>query len=252
MWFWNSELGWATVHPLLVGNGWKFVNCHIWNKGIAHIAGNANTKTLRKFPVVTEVCVQYVREPKIDNQIMRDWLRMEWGRTGLPLAHANMACGVRNAATRKYLTNDHLWYFPPPDMFENLVRYANKYGDPKGKPYFPSATGKPFTKNEWNQMRSKFHCHFGVTNVWNEPAVHGAERIRNGPNSSLHPNQKPLKIMRRIIEASSDAGDMVWEPFGGMCSAAIASCRSGRRCKSAEINSSFYQRSVERLASECT
>ena len=29
--------------------------------GIAHIASNANTKTLRKYPMVTEVCVQYVR-----------------------------------------------------------------------------------------------------------------------------------------------------------------------------------------------
>ncbi len=24
LWFWNSELGWATVHPLLVEAGWEF------------------------------------------------------------------------------------------------------------------------------------------------------------------------------------------------------------------------------------
>ena len=42
--------------------GWEYRCCHIWDKGIAHIAGNANTKTLRKFPVVTEVCVQYVKK----------------------------------------------------------------------------------------------------------------------------------------------------------------------------------------------
>jgi len=41
LWFWNSELGWATVHPLLIEYGWKFVNCHIWNKGLSHIAGKA-------------------------------------------------------------------------------------------------------------------------------------------------------------------------------------------------------------------
>ncbi len=61
LWFWNSEHGWATVHPLLVASGWEYRNCHIWNKGIGHIAGNANSQTLRKFPVVTEVCVQYVK-----------------------------------------------------------------------------------------------------------------------------------------------------------------------------------------------
>ena len=62
LWFWNSELGWANVHPILASAGWKYRSCHIWDKGLGHIAGNANSKTLRKFPVVTEVCVQYTRE----------------------------------------------------------------------------------------------------------------------------------------------------------------------------------------------
>src|SRR5947209_3134699 len=29
LWFWNSELGWATVHPLLVNAGWDYRCCHI-------------------------------------------------------------------------------------------------------------------------------------------------------------------------------------------------------------------------------
>ena len=62
LWFWNTEIGWANVHPVLVKHGWTYRNCHVWDKGIAHIAGNANTQSLRKFPVVTEVCVQYVKE----------------------------------------------------------------------------------------------------------------------------------------------------------------------------------------------
>lgn len=61
LWFWCTELGWATVHPVLKRHGWRYVSCHTWNKGIGHIAGNVNTGTIRKFPVVTEVCVQYVR-----------------------------------------------------------------------------------------------------------------------------------------------------------------------------------------------
>src|SRR5262249_13316574 len=43
LWFWGTEIGWATVHPLLAQSGWEYRNCHVWNKGIAHIAGNANT-----------------------------------------------------------------------------------------------------------------------------------------------------------------------------------------------------------------
>lgn len=45
LWFWNTEIGWATVHPLLVKYGWEYRNCHIWAKCLQHVAGNANTKT---------------------------------------------------------------------------------------------------------------------------------------------------------------------------------------------------------------
>ena len=252
LWFWCSELGWATVHLLLIRYGWRFVNCHVWNKGISHVAGNTNTKTLRKFPVVTELCVQYVREPRVGSLPMRDWLRNEWKRTGLPFSRANGACGVKNAATRKYFTLDHLWYFPPPQMFQKLVEYANKHGDPRGRPYFATPNGTPYTGEEWHGMRAKFKCDIGITNVWNEPTVNGNERIKigNGHNGALHPNQKPLKIIRTIIEASSDAGDVVWEPFGGVCTVAVTCAKSGRRCMSAEINRIFYQRSIKRLVSE--
>ena len=44
LWFWNSEQGWANVHRTLVEEGWDFRNCHIWEKGIAHIAGNSNSR----------------------------------------------------------------------------------------------------------------------------------------------------------------------------------------------------------------
>ena len=113
LWFWNSEIGWANVHPILEKYGWKYVNANIWNKGKAHIAGNVNTSKIRRFPVVTEVCAQYVFDPKINGLDLQHWLIAEWKRTGLPQKKANEACGVKDVAVRKYLTKDHLWYFPP-------------------------------------------------------------------------------------------------------------------------------------------
>jgi hypothetical protein len=251
LWFWNSELGWATVHPLLVKYGWEYRNCHIWNKGRAHVAGNANSRTLRKFPVVTEVCVQYVRvvrlpAPGAGELPLRDWLRYEWERSGLPLCKTNEAAGVKNAATRKYFTKDHLWYFPPREAFERLVEYVNRYGKPEGRPYFSIDGERPLTGDEWMSLRAKFHCLFGVTNVWDHPPVNGKERMKNGA-AALHANQKPLALMEILIRASSDPGDVVWEPFGGLCTAAIASLKLGRRCYSAEILPEFYRIAVTRL-----
>ncbi|MCT7958272.1 hypothetical protein [Laspinema palackyanum] len=109
LWFWCSEIGWATVHPLLAKNGWQYRSVNIWDKGVAHIAGNVNSKTIRRFPIVTEVCVHYVRNVELptedgDRLPMQQWLRYEWLRSGLPLNKTNEACGVKNAATRKYFT----------------------------------------------------------------------------------------------------------------------------------------------------
>ena len=59
----GNGISWANVHPVMEQHGWMYHSCCIWDKGMGHVAGNANTKTLTKFPVVTEICVQYVRKP---------------------------------------------------------------------------------------------------------------------------------------------------------------------------------------------
>ena len=73
--------------PYLQELGWDYRSCHIWDKGLGHVAGNANSETLRKLPVVTEVCVQCVRRADfwIEGRpaTMQDWLRYEWMRYGV-------------------------------------------------------------------------------------------------------------------------------------------------------------------------
>lgn len=253
LWFWNSEVGWANVHPVLVASGWVYRSCHTWDKGLSHVAGNANSKTLRKFPVVTEVCVQYIRQVYFGANgcrlNMKDWLRHEWERTGLSFHEANQACGVKNAATRKYLTADHLWYYPPVEAFIQLAKYANDYGDPSGRPYFSVDGKEPISGGQWEKMRAKFYCEVGVNNVWKESPVRGEERIKLGTRCA-HMNQKPLRLLELIIRASSDPGDVVWEPFGGLCSVAMAAYRLNRRCYSSEILCEYFERACRRLA-EC-
>jgi len=96
-------------------------------------------------------------------------------------------------------------------------------------------------------MRPRWNHTHGVTNVWSEPAVRGAERLKDHNAQILHGNQKPLRLIERIIRASSDPEDVVWEPFGGLCSIAVASLRTGRRCYSAERIGEYYQLAKARL-----
>ena len=263
LWFWNTELGWATVHPLLVEQGWDYVQAVVWDKGVGHIAGNVNSETIRRFPVVTEVCVFYRRRLEMQTRdgamSAKQWLRYEWQRAGLPLSKANDACGVANAATRKYLTQDWLWYFPPAEMMERLVGYANAHGDADGAPYYSLDGVRPVSAEEWAGLRDSWNHVHGVTNVWSSPPLNGRERykgngVRSAPrvhkpgrNAAVHLNQKPLEFMRRIVGASTDPGDVVWEPFGGLCSAVVASVSLGRAGYAAEVVEHFADLAVERI-----
>lgn len=267
LWFWNTEVGWATVHPILHANGWDYQESITWDKGIGHIAGNVNGRTIRRLPVVTEVCVFYARRlmlPLVGDQLpAKDWMRSEWKRTGLPFREANLACGVKDAATRKYFASDWLWYFPPPEMMERLTDYANANGDPAGRPYFSVDGTQPVRGDEWARLRFAWNHEHGLTNVWSQPALRNKERFRgtgkrhaprvHNPTAgmaSAHLNQKPLVFMRRILNACTRPGDAVWEPFGGLCSASVAAVEMGRNAFAAEPYPDFHDLASERL--QCT
>ena len=263
LWFWNTEIGWASVHPVLAEHGWDYVQLIVWDKGLGHIAGNVNGRTIRQFPVVTEVCAFYQRTftvTGLDGPMpVKQWIRHEWARSGLALRRANEACGVKNAATRKYLTRDWLWYWPPGEMVERLAAYANAHGARCGWPYFSLDGRAPVTAKEWDALRYTWRHAHGLTNVWPLAPLHGVERVKGtmrraaprvyNPSSlsAAHLNQKPLAFMRRILVAATGEGDVVWEPFGGLASASVAAIGAGRFPCVAEADHDFAEIAAQRL-----
>lgn len=263
LWFWGTEVGWATVHPELKRQGWDYVQTVVWDKGLSHIAGNVNGNTIRRFPVVTEVCVLYQRRFEVidgDGSVnAQQWLRREWQRSGLPMYHANRACAVRNAATRKYLTNDWLWYWPPGSAVEAMAAYCNEHGFESNRPYFSLDGKASVTAGEWDAMRHRWNHVHGLTNVWSRPPLHDSERMkgsmrRSAPRvykptkaSTTHLNQKPLELMERLVHAVTDEDDVVWEPFGGLGTGSVAAVALGRRAYAAERDPYFAELAAERL-----
>jgi hypothetical protein len=258
LWFWGTEVGWATIHSQLDAKGWDYRSAHFWDKGKGHIAGNVNGQTIRRFPVVTEVCVQYTRRVELDSidragqpirLPMKAWLRHEWARTRLPFHLTNTAAGVKNAATRKWFTADHLWYYPPPDYLERIATFANDRGGKTARPYFSLDGQRPLTASAWSTLRAKFNYVHGVTNVWSMPPLNGEERFRNGLKSA-HLNQKPLMLIERAVLASSDEYDVVWDPFAGLATTAVACLRTKRRCFTAEVVPEYFDMAKARLEAE--
>jgi site-specific DNA-methyltransferase (adenine-specific)/modification methylase len=52
-----------------------------------------------------------------------------------------------------------------------------------------------------------------MRDLWQMPLVQGKERIRGDNGKALHPTQKPEEMLKRIILASSNEGDIVLDPF---------------------------------------
>lgn len=80
-----------------------------------------------------------------------------------------------------------------------------------------------------------------MTDVWKLPAVGQWEKT-----CGKHPTQKPLRLLYRIILASTDAGDFVLDPFAGSSTTGIAANLLGRNFVGIEREQEFYDLSIRR------
>lgn len=134
--------------------------------------------------------------------------------------------------------------------------------------------GKKFKFNQdavrvpYNQHTLKYPEHtqattsvFGATNggksghVW-QPHPLGAKpkdvleisTLNNGmQESTSHPTQKPEELIRRLVAACSDKGDLVLDPFMGSGTTAVVCEKLERRWAGIDLESDYLDLAIERL-----
>ena len=84
-----------------------------------------------------------------------------------------------------------------------------------------------------------------IDSVWNIPILSSAAKERTG-----YPTQKPLALLERIIHASSNAGDVVLDPFCGCATACIVSAKHGRQWVGIDISSKAFDLVKTRMRNE--
>jgi len=77
------------------------------------------------------------------------------------------------------------------------------------------------------------------SDIWSFPRVPDQDRI--------HPNQKPLQLLTRAIESSSDPGDLVFDGCGGSGSTALAAHYANRKAIVVELDQDRYNEMVSYL-----
>ena len=65
--------------------------------------------------------------------------------------------------------------------------------------------------------------------------------------TKLHPSQKPVELMEKMICNSSAEGDTVFDPFAGSGSTGVAAVNTGRDFIGFEIDERFYDIARERI-----
>jgi site-specific DNA-methyltransferase (adenine-specific) len=67
----------------------------------------------------------------------------------------------------------------------------------------------------------------------------------------IHPTEKPLALMLKLVEQFSDEGETILDPFSGSASTGVAAIRLGRRFLGAELDPGYHAAALERLQAEC-
>lgn len=159
--------------------------------------------------------------------------------TGTTHVYPSVAFAMQQLGYR--ILNDIIWEkpAPPPNLgcrcfthSTELILWATKAKKGKDKYIFNYEEMK--AENGGKQMK----------NVWRMNAP-GREEKKHGK----HPTQKPVDLVARCVRASTNEGDLVFDPFSGSSTTGVATLGLGRHFIGCEMDDKHVELSVRRLSS---
>ncbi len=100
--------------------------------------------------------------------------------------------------------------------------------------------GKP---KDWEVGESNNYRETHPSNIWTDITI----PFWSMPENTDHPTQKPEKLLAKIILASSNPGDVVFDPFLGSGTTAVAAKKLGRKYCGVELDEYFCCLTEKRL-----
>ena len=140
--------------------------------------------------------------------------------------------------SKKWFGKKHdviLFYSKKENYFINLENVKEKRTE-KSLKRAKNPSGARFSSN--NENRLPF-------DVWNIQALNSMAKERTG-----YPTQKPVALLEKIINASSNEGDIVLDPFCGCATTCIAAEKLNRKWIGIDVSIKAYDLVRERLQKE--
>jgi DNA modification methylase len=182
-------------------------------------------------------------DPEEFQERLQSWVK-EWSRILRPGGAIVTFCD-------KALISDLWRLFKQYDLIpKNTIVWMKSNPSPAGKARrnLISATefmiwgvkgGSDYTFNECDD--------WDKANIIESPLCAGHERIKDAKGETLHPTQKPLRILLPIIEAFSNRGDVIFDGFMGVGSTGKAAKELNRKFIGIEMGDRYFQASQQRL-----
>lgn len=190
----------------------------IIHKGMKAVAGRA-TKKYKMFPNVTE-SILFLTKKNIN--FSRDFLKNRQKILGISSKDINERLGVKSNGGGMwsiYTGKNVCEQFPTKELWlklQDILEFDLAY----------------------EKIAQTFNPEQGITDVWNDIDFYKEKRY--------HPTQKPLQLLERLIRASSNANDIVLDPFGGSGSTLFACNKLNRNCSIIEIDDNYITKIKER------
>ena len=73
--------------------------------------------------------------------------------------------------------------------------------------------------------------------------------VRDNDTPKVHPTQKPVKVLKNLIEIFTDKGDVVIDPCAGSGTTLLAAAQCDRKAYGFEIKKDFYKLATEKVLS---
>lgn len=108
--------------------------------------------------------------------------------------------------------------------------------------------GKP---KDWDETADGNFRNTFPSNFWDDISI----PYWSMPENTAHPTQKPEKLLAKLILASSNAGDIVLDPFSGSGSTSVTAKKLGRHYVGIEVNEQYCvwaEKRIEMAASDAS
>ncbi len=126
-------------------------------------------------------------------------------------------------------------------VFFNKDAVRIKYDEDTIQKYLKDKRYKDMENRERNLRKGKY-----ATNILSVPSLKGSSKEKRG-----HPSQKPVDLIKMLVSSSSRKGDIVYDPFIGSGTVAIACEELGRKWIGNEISKKYFEMSAKRLKEYC-